>query len=108
MNGFKKFLLRGNIVDLAIGVVIGASFSSVTNSLVEGVLMPLIGLIGGVPDLSMLKVDFNANTFQFGMFLNSLISFLIVAAVLYFFVVLPMSKMLEKYGTPAQEDQNIK
>lgn len=108
MNGFKKFILRGNVVDLAIGVVIGASFTSVINSLVEGVLMPLIGLIGGVPDLSMLKVDFNGNTFQFGMFLNSLISFLIVAAVLYFFVVLPMSKMLEKYGTPTQADEATK
>lgn len=104
MNGFKKFLLRGNVVDLAIGVVIGASFTAVVDSLVKGVLTPLIGLIGGIPDLSSLTVKIGKSTFEFGLFLNSLLSFAIVAAVIYFLVVLPMNKLMEKYG-PATDPE---
>jgi large conductance mechanosensitive channel len=102
MDGFKKFLLRGNVVDLAIGVVIGASFTTVVDSLVKGVLTPLIGLIGGIPDLSSLTFKIGKSTFEFGLFLNSLLSFAIVAAVIYFFVVLPMNKLISKYA-PAKD-----
>lgn len=104
MDGFKKFLLRGNVVDLAIGVVIGASFTTVVDSLVKGVLTPLIGLVGGIPDLSSLTVKIGNSNFEFGLFLNSLLSFAIVAAVIYFFVVLPMNKLMEKY-VPTKEPE---
>lgn len=105
MDGFKKFLLRGNVVDLAIGVVIGASFTAVVDSLVKGVLTPLIGLIGGIPDLSSLKVAVGKSTFEFGLFLNSLLSFIIVAAVIYFCVVMPMNRLMEKYGYDKTESK---
>jgi large conductance mechanosensitive channel len=96
MQGFKKFLLRGNVVDLAVGVVIGAAFSSVVDALVKGVLTPLIGLVGGVPDLSGLKVSAGNSSFLIGNFFNALISFIIVAAVVYFFVVIPMNKLVDR------------
>lgn len=105
MDGFKKFLLRGNVVDLAVGVVIGAAFTSVVDSLVKGVITPLIGLIGGVPDLSSLKVDVGASTFEFGLFLNSLLSFLIVASVIYFFVVLPMNRLMERVNLMSVKEE---
>lgn len=90
---FKQFILRGNVVDLAIGVVIGASFSGLVTALVKDVITPLIGLIGGKPDFSSLSFTVNENKFLLGDFLNALISFLIVATVVYFFVVLPLNKL---------------
>lgn len=108
MDGFKKFLLRGNVVDLAVGVVIGAAFTSVVDSLVKGVITPLIGLIGGIPDLSSLKMDVGNSTFEFGLFLNSLLSFLIVASVIYFLVVLPMNKLMERAQLLSAVDEKEK
>jgi large conductance mechanosensitive channel len=99
LGGFKAFILRGNVVDLAVGIVIGAAFTNVVNAVVSGLITPLIGLFGGF-DFSRL----NAGRFAFGTVINSLISFLIVAAVLYFLVVLPTSKLmaLHKKGVPTE------
>ncbi|MGN6088731.1 MAG: large conductance mechanosensitive channel protein MscL [Actinomycetes bacterium] len=103
MSGFKKFLLRGNLVDLAVAVVIGAAFGSVVTALVEDLFTPLIAAIGGQPDFSNLIFTINGSKFQYGKFLNALISFVIIAAVVYFLVVVPFSKLLERFRPePAQ------
>jgi large conductance mechanosensitive channel len=91
LSGFKKFILRGNVIDLAVAVVIGAAFGSVVTSLVTNILTPLIAAIAGKPDFSALMVDFHGSRITYGIFLNSLISFLFIAAAVYFFVVAPMN-----------------
>jgi len=96
LEGFKNFILRGNAVDLAVGVVIGASFGTVVNALVKGLLTPFIGAIAKVPDFSGLTFTLNGSKFMYGELINALISFLLVAASIYFFVVLPMNTFMEK------------
>jgi len=96
MNGFKKFLLRGNLVDLAVAVVIGAAFGALVNSLVKDLITPLISAIDGNPDFSNLYFTVNGSRFKYGDFINAAISFLIIALVVYFFVVAPMAKLLER------------
>lgn len=95
MEGFKKFILRGNVVDLAVGIVIGASFSQVVNALVNDLISPLIGLFGGGANFSSFYFQVGKSKFMYGDFLNSLISFLIMALVVYFLVVLPVNKLME-------------
>lgn len=96
LEGFKNFILRGNVVDLAVGVVIGASFGTVVTALVKGLLTPLIGAVAKVPDFSGLFFTLNGSKFMYGELINALISFLLVAAAVYFFVVLPVNKLMEK------------
>lgn len=95
-DGFKKFILRGNVVDLAVGVMIGAAFNQVVTSFVQGVLMPFIGLVGGQHDFSGMIFTINKVDFKVGVFLNAVISFLIMATVIYFFVILPINKLTDK------------
>ena len=97
MGGFQKFLLRGNVVDLAIGVVIGAAFATVVTAFVKGIITPLIGLLVGTPDLSALNVGVGGQTFLIGDLLNALISFVLVAAVLYYFVVVPVNRLMDRF-----------
>jgi len=94
MKGFKQFILRGNVVDLAVGVVVGAAFTGVVTSLVQNVITPLISAIIKSPDFSNLSFTINDSKFMYGSFLNSLLSFLIVAFVIYFFVVKPMNLLI--------------
>lgn len=94
LSGFKQFILRGNVVDLAVGVVMGAAFGAVVNSFVEDVITPLIGAIVAVPDFSKLDFTLNGSTFQVGEFLNAFLSFFLIAFAVYFFVVGPMNKLL--------------
>ncbi len=96
MKGFKQFILRGNVVDLAVGVVIGASFGTVVSSLVKDVLTPLISAIFKAPDFSGLIFTINGSDFMYGNFLNSLIAFVIVAVAIYFFVVTPINTLISK------------
>lgn len=96
LKGFRDFLLRGNVVDLAVAVVIGAAFSKIVTALVDNMITPLIGAIGGTPDFSKLLFTINGSNFQIGAFINACINFIIVAAVIYFFVILPMNKVLAK------------
>jgi large conductance mechanosensitive channel len=103
MSGFRKFLLRGNLVDLAVAVVIGAAFATLVAALTKDFITPLLASIGGKPDFSALKFTLNKSTFRYGDFINALIAFIIVAAVLYFFVVVPFSKLLDRYK-PAPDD----
>jgi large conductance mechanosensitive channel len=94
MKGFKDFLLRGNLVDLAVAVVIGLAFSAIVTALVKDLITPLIAAIGGQPDFSNLSFTLNNSKFRYGDFINALISFVIIAAVVYFLVVLPVAKLL--------------
>jgi large conductance mechanosensitive channel len=96
VQGFKAFLLRGNVVDLAIAVVIGAAFGTVVAAFVKDLLTPLIAAIGGKPDFSALFFTINGSKFMIGDFINAIISFIILAAVIYFFVVVPMNAMIAR------------
>ena len=89
MKDFKEFLLRGNLVELAVAVVIGVAFGALVASFVENLVTPLIAAIVGEPDFSALDFTINGSVFRYGAFLNALISFLVIAAVVYFLVVKP-------------------
>jgi len=93
MNGFKQFLLRGNVLDLAVAVVIGAAFSAVISALVKDLLTPLIGALAGTPDFSAMTLTVNGSRLLVGDFLNAVIAFLMMAAAVYFFVVVPMNAL---------------
>jgi large conductance mechanosensitive channel len=95
-GGFKDFLLRGNVVDLAVGVIIGASFGKVVDALVKSLITPLIAAIGGQPDFSALSFTLNNSKFAYGEFINAIISFIIIAGVVYYFVVLPINNLIER------------
>ncbi|GHE12484.1 large conductance mechanosensitive channel protein MscL [Klenkia taihuensis] len=95
IKGFKDFLLRGNVVDLAVAVVIGAAFTAVVTSFTESFLEPLIGLIGGGGELGG-TFEVNGQTFTWAAFVNQVITFVLTAAVVYFVVVLPMKKIVER------------
>ena len=96
LQGFKSFILRGNAIDLAVGVVIGASFGTLVNAIVKDLLTPLIGAVAKVPDFSRLSFTINGSTFMYGEFINALISFLLVATAIYFFVILPMNSFMNQ------------
>ncbi len=100
---FKQFLLRGNVVDLAVGVVVGAAFGTIVTALVADIITPLISAIAKVPDFSGLSFTINGSKFMYGHFLNALISFILVAAAVFFFVVKPMNLLVNrsKKGPPA-------
>lgn len=94
LQGFKEFILKGNVVDLAVGIVIGVAFGGVVTALVKDLITPLIAAIGGTPDFSSIYFTVNKSKFMIGDFLNALISFLINAGVIYFLIVLPMNKLM--------------
>src|SRR5690242_16810902 len=96
LKGFKQFMLRGNVIDLAIAVVIGAAFGAVVTALVKDLITPLIAAIGGQPDFSSVHFTINNSKFLIGDFINAVISFLIIAAVVFFFVVKPMNLLMER------------
>jgi large conductance mechanosensitive channel len=94
-NEFKQFLLRGNVIDLAVAFVIGVAFAAVVDSAVEDLLTPLVAAIFGQPDFSDLTFEINNSTFRYGEFLNALISFVTIALVVFFFVVKPINRLME-------------
>ena len=108
MSGFKKFLLRGNLVDLAVAVVIGAAFGVLISALTKDFITPLLAAIGGKPDFSTLHFTVNKSTFFYGDFINALISFVILAAVIYFFVIVPVGKLLDRYKPTPEEPTPVK
>ncbi len=103
LKDFKQFLLRGNVVDLAVGVVIGAAFGTVVTALVKDILTPLIAAIAKVPDFSSLQFTIRGSQFMYGDFINAIISFLLVSAAIFFFVVKPMNLLISRShkGPPA-------
>jgi large conductance mechanosensitive channel len=96
IDEFRKFLLRGNVIDLAVAVVIGAAFTGVITSITEGLITPLLGVFGGIPDFSTWVVTINNSQFQIGRVINAILSFVIVGAVIFFLVVQPMNAMMER------------
>ncbi len=96
LKGFRDFISRGNVIDLAVGIIIGAAFSAIVGSLVADVLTPLIGAIFGKPDFSGIALG----PIMLGKFLNAVVSFLMVSAGVYFFIVVPMNKLLKKKEAP--------
>lgn len=108
LKGFKQFILRGNVVDLAVGVVIGAAFQSVITAFVSDMLTPLIGAIVRAPDFSRLAFTINGSQFMYGNFINAILSFVIVAAAVYFFVVLPLNALVAKTRRGESEDPTTK
>lgn len=96
MDGFKKFLLRGNLIELAVAVVIGAVFGALVKSVVDSFINPLLALIGGRPNLAHLAFSINGTAFPYGVFLTNLMSFLVTATVVYFLVVLPATKVIAR------------
>ena len=101
IKGFRDFILRGNVVDLAVAVVIGAAFGAVVNSLVSDILTPLIAAIIQKPDFSYLIWNVNGGHVKYGNFLNSLIQFLLVAGAVYFLVVAPLTRLLKRLNPAA-------
>ncbi len=95
LEGFRKFILRGNVIDLAVGVIIGAAFTAIVNSLVKDLITPIFGVFGGLPDFSAWTFEINGSQFAIGSFINALMSFLITAAVLYFFIVAPVNRLMD-------------
>ena len=96
LKGFKEFIMKGNVLDLAVAVIIGAAFAQVVNAMVEAVLMPLISALVGSPNFDSFAVlTVNGNDIRFGVLLTALVNFLLVAAAVYFAIVLPMNKMIE-------------
>jgi large conductance mechanosensitive channel len=96
MKGFKQFLLRGNVLDLAVAVVIGAAFGAVVTALVKDLVTPLIAAIVGNPDFSAIAFTINNSKFAIGDFINAVVSFLLIAAAIYFFVVLPVNTIVAR------------
>ena len=96
LKEFKQFLLRGNVVDLAVGVVIGSSFSALVAALVKDLMTPLIAAIAKAPDFAELTFELNGSKFMYGEFVNALISFLLVAGTVFFFVVKPMNFLIAR------------
>lgn len=97
LSGFKAFILRGNVIDLAVGVIIGGAFGAIVASLTADIITPLIGTLIGKPDFSAIK----AGEVMVGKFLNAVVSFLLTAAGLYFLIVLPFNKLMEMSAKPA-------
>ena len=97
LKEFREFILRGNLVDLAVAVVIGTAFGAVVTALVKDLITPLIGAIGGQPDFSGLTFTINGSKFLYGEFINALVAFLIIAAVVFFFVIKPVNALMTRF-----------
>jgi large conductance mechanosensitive channel len=107
LKGFIAFISRGNVIDLAVAVVIGAAFTGVVTSLVKDLITPLVAALVGKPDFSALHFTLNNSVFAYGDFLNAVVSFLIVSAAIYFFVVVPTQKLLALRKPAAAADPVI-
>ncbi|HWR36542.1 MAG TPA: large conductance mechanosensitive channel protein MscL [Clostridia bacterium] len=108
-KGFRQFLLRGNVVDLAVGVVVGAAFGAVVASFTKDLLTPLIAALVGKPDFSALYFEVNSSKFMYGNFVNALLSFVLVAGAVYFFVVVPVNALLSRVQrAPVAEPTTMK
>jgi large conductance mechanosensitive channel len=99
LREFRGFILRGNLVDLAVAVVIGTAFTAVVNALVKDIITPLIAAVGGKPNFGGLAFTINGSRFAYGDFLNAVLTFLIVAAVMFFLVIKPVNLLLDEFST---------
>lgn len=108
LNDFKKFLLRGNVVDMAVGIVVGAAFGTVVQNLVKDLITPFIAAIVKQPDFSGLTFTINNSKFLYGEFVNAIISFVLIAAAVYFFVVLPVNTLVARAHKEPPADPTTK
>ena len=108
MKDFKEFLLRGNLVDMAVGIVIGLAFAAVVTALVGDLITPLIAAIGGKPDFGNLSFTINKSHFLYGAFINAVLTFVIIAAVIFFLVVKPVNALMARYRTEPDVEQTTK
>ena len=100
IKGFKEFIFRGNVIDLAVAVIIGAAFTAIVTSLVTNIITPLVAAIVGKPDFSALVLNVHGGVIKYGSFLNSVIDFLLLASVVYFLIVVPMNYALARFKKP--------
>ena len=115
MEEFKAFALKGNVLDMAVGVVMGSAVTTVVNAIVNHLISPLIGMVGGVPDMSgVLTITFNGATISFGAILNAIINFLLIGVAVYFCIVLPINKVRDMTASedeankePSTEEQTL-
>jgi large conductance mechanosensitive channel len=105
LKDFKKFILRGNVVDLAVAVVIGAAFSAIVTALVKDLVTPFIAAIGGKPDFSNLYFTINNSKFMYGDFLNAVVSFLLIASVVFFFIVQPINQLVARANKNKESEE---
>jgi large conductance mechanosensitive channel len=109
LSGFRSFILRGNVVDLAIGIVIGAAFTTVVKSLVNDFITPLIGIpLGNAQDFANRYWTIGGSHFRYGDFVNALVSFILVGLVVYYFVVRPVNALMERFKTSTDDDAPTK
>jgi large conductance mechanosensitive channel len=108
MKDFKEFLLRGNLVDMAVGIVIGLAFAAVITAFVADLITPLIAAIGGKPNFATLSFTINHRHFLYGSFINALLTFLIIAAVIFFFVVKPVNALMRRRRTEPPVDEEVR
>ncbi len=108
MKDFKEFLLRGNLVELAVAVVIGVAFAALVDALVQDLITPLIAAVGGEPDFLGLTFLINGSVFRYGHFLNALLSFLLIAAVVYFLVVKPVNALMNRMKSEPPVDETVR
>jgi len=102
LKGFGQFLMRGNVVDLAVAVVIGGAFGAIVTALVKDLITPLIAAIFGKPDFSAIAFEVNNSQFLIGNFINAVVAFVLVAAAIYFFVVVPMNSITTRFTKPEE------
>jgi large conductance mechanosensitive channel len=107
-GGFKQFLLRGNVVDLAVGVVVGAAFGGVVTAFTKDLLTPLIAAVVGKPDFSAIQFTINGSKFLVGDFVNAIVSFLIIATAVYYMVVLPVNALVSRVHKEPPADPSTK
>jgi large conductance mechanosensitive channel len=112
LKGFKEFLMRGNVIDLAVAVVIGTAFGAVVTAMVAGLLTPLIGAVGGIKDFSGATFTLNGSVFHYGAVINAIITFILIAAAIFFFVIYPLQRIQEmrRRGdspTPSPSDEVV-
>ena len=100
IKGFKEFIFRGNVIDLAVAVIIGAAFTAIVTSLVTNIITPLVAAIVGKPDFSALTLNLHGGIIKYGSFLNSVIDFILLAGVVYFLIVVPMNYALARFKKP--------
>jgi len=108
LDEFKQFLLRGNLIELAVAVVIGAAFADVVKALVKDMITPLIAAIGGKPDFSELTFTINGSQFFYGDFVNTIITFLMVAAVIFFLVIKPVNALVQRMHREPPPDPTLR
>ena len=108
LQGFKQFILRGNVLDLAVAVVMGVAFGAVVTALVKDLITPLIAAIVGKPDFSAIEFTVNGTKFPIGDFINALVSFIVIAAVLFFLVIKPVNALMARRKTEPPVDETTR